>query len=125
MYTMKQLIKLMNSDLENKKIHFNNWLDDIQLREEYKNNKDFLQEEPIWENIPIERQAFYAGVAHYLSNKCGLEKPSWVLKEEYFLDKPYFSLNAKGKLQLVLLAESPNEFRIRNIFISANSLDRV
>jgi len=49
----------------------------------------------------------------------------WVFKEKYFLKEPMFALNAKGDLRTILLVESPNEFLVRNIFVSNNCLQRV
>ena len=125
MKTIRELINDINMSPQDSRIYFNSWLDDVQLRKLYITSPDFLEKEPEWKNIPKERRAFYAGVSHYLAKKCGLAIPEWTYNNQYFLQEPYFSRNAKGKLQLVLLAESPNEFRVRNIFISANSLDRV
>ena len=125
MKTIFELINDMNQNPQDARIYYNNWLDDIQLRKLYITSPNFLEKEPEWGNISEERRAFYAGVCHYLAKKCELPIPEWIYKTQYFLKEPYFSRNAKGMLQLVLLAESPTEFRIRNIFISANSLDRV
>jgi len=60
-----------------------------------------------------------------LCNDSELEPPAWVFKEKYFLKDPMFALDAKGMLRLVLLVESPNEFVVRNIFVTENCLQRV
>ena len=122
MESISELIgKIHNQD--NYWLDFGNWLDDVWIRNLCTNAT--LQNEPEWFNMAAEQRAFFAGVAHHIAKAKNLDVPEWVYKDQYFLDEPYFSLNAKGKLQLALLAESPQEFRVRNIFISANTLDRV
>lgn len=78
-----------------------------------------------YNNISQKDYAFLAGVAHKLCREYGIRPPEWVIKDKYFLDSPYFSGEAKGNLRLVLLVESPVEFRMRNIFTSENTLVRV
>lgn len=93
----------------------------------YRNNKsrlEAIQTEPIWA-CNKETSTFVAASVHFLARKYQLEIPSWVFKEQYILEEPYFSLKAKGDLRIVLLAESPIEFKMRNMFVSSNSLDRV
>ncbi|RJO61152.1 hypothetical protein C4544_03620 [candidate division WS5 bacterium] len=66
-----------------------------------------------------------SGAVEKLCNDSELEPPAWVFKEKYFLKDPMFALDAKGMLRLVLLVESPNEFVVRNIFVTENCLQRV
>lgn len=69
--------------------------------------------------------AFIAGAVEKLCNDSKIKPPEWVFKVKYFLKDPMFSLDAKGRLRLILLVESPNEFVVRNIFVTENCLQRV
>ena len=108
-------------------IAFGNFLDDI--RREFKDgklNKNYFEIEPDWpEEITIEKRALYTAYFHKLSNEFRFKLYPWMFKEEYFLKDPYFSMNAKGDLRIVLLIESPKEFRMRNIYVGENVLRRV
>jgi hypothetical protein len=76
-------------------------------------------------DIPETTYAFIAATVHKLCNDYALTPPPWVFNKKYYLKKPYFSLNAKGDLRLILIAESPVQFKMRHIFTSANTLERV
>lgn len=54
-----------------------------------------------------------------------IEQPSWVFDNSTYLHKPYFSMNAKGDLRMILIQESPCWFRSRNLFVSNNCIERV
>ena len=85
-----------------------------------------VEDQPIFSTSISEKdKAFIAGVAHKLCEDYHVRKPLWIFRAEYFLEEPYFSNNAQNELRLVLLRESPAQFRIRNIFTSANTLARV
>jgi hypothetical protein len=99
------------------------------LDEFYRSGKekkmDMVKDEPEhFDNIQAETYAFIAGAVEKLCNDAELEPPAWVFKDKYFLREPYFALNAKGMLRVVLLVESPNEFVVRNVFVSENCLTR-
>lgn len=70
-------------------------------------------------------KAMLAASVDQLFNEVMLERPDWVYDESTFLKKPYFALNAKGGLRVILLQESPRWFRARNLFVSENCLERV
>lgn len=85
-----------------------------------------IKDQPLFADCVSERdRAFIAGMAHKLCEDYHVQKPLWIFRDEFFLDEPYFSNNAQNELRLVLLRESPAQFRIRNIFTSANTLARV
>mgnify|MGYP000111893959 CR=1 FL=1 len=84
-----------------------------------------LHEPIIYDALTKKDYAFLAGTVHKVCHDYHVRPPEWVIKDDYFLERPYFSVNAKGNLRLVLLIESPPEFRMRNIFTSENTLDRV
>jgi hypothetical protein len=68
--------------------------------------------------------AYLAAVAEYLSQKFQLPIPAWTQDRHRILAKPYFAFDTyEGRL--FLLAESPSSFRARNIFVSADALNRV
>lgn len=131
MYTLKELVELYcqekNPDI-NLWHYIGDFLDyfysDVRTSEE---RLSLVSDEPQegCTKLSDKDYAFIAGLVHKISFDYAFKPPEWVIKDIYFLKEPYFSNNAKGKLRLVLLVESPYEFRMRNIFTSANSLDRV
>lgn len=68
--------------------------------------------------------AYFAAVAESLCRECGLPPPEWTESPAYYLSRPWFGGNLES-LKAILLAESPPCFRRRNIFVSANALQRV
>ena len=69
--------------------------------------------------------AFIAASVHKLTREAGLQIPAWVFDSKYFLSDPYFVGNPPDLLRIVYLAESPAEFKMRNVFSSENCLSRV
>lgn len=69
--------------------------------------------------------AFIASSVHKLTRESGLQIPVWVFDSKYYLRDPYFVGNPPDLLRLVYLAESPAEFKMRNVFSSENCLSRV
>lgn len=67
--------------------------------------------------------AWLAATAVYLSKKHQLALPAWTRGNARALDKPWFGAKSPN-LKIVLLQESPAEFRVRNLFVSANVLSR-
>jgi hypothetical protein len=118
-------VKWTYENINDFEIHLGNFLDDF-----YRNSKtiriDMVKDEPeYFKTISKQTYAFLAGAVEKLCNDSGLEPPDWVFKEKYFLKDPMFALDAEGMLRLVLLVESPNEFVVRNIFVTENCLQRV
>ena len=68
---------------------------------------------------------FLAASVHKLANDNGLEPPAWVFDNRFFLpaNNPYFSFGLLGNERL--MAESPPEFKLRNLFVTGNVLERV
>jgi hypothetical protein len=83
-----------------------------------------IRDEPIIPSLDRRGLAFIAASVHRLSSIHGLEIPSWVFHEQYYLDRPYFVGDPPDLLQLVYLIESPAEYKSRNIFTSENTLSR-
>jgi len=67
--------------------------------------------------------AYLAGVAEHLAREYGLDIPGWVFDRQRYLRWPKFG-NESAALRATLLSESPPAFRSRNIFITANALER-
>lgn len=86
---------------------------------------NYFEEEPDWKDLTVETVAYIVATCHYVARREGIKVQRWFFKDRYFLKKPLFALNAKGMLRVILLKESPKEYRIRNIFVSANVMDRV
>lgn len=69
--------------------------------------------------------AYLAAVAEKLARDHDLgPPPEWVFAPERFLADPWFAAAAFPGLRPLLLMESPVSFRRRNLFISANGLER-
>jgi hypothetical protein len=67
--------------------------------------------------------AYLAAVAVSLSRELGVAPPRWVWGPTRRLRRPWFA-HPGAALRATLLAESPAAFRERNLFVSANALDR-
>jgi hypothetical protein len=67
--------------------------------------------------------AYLAAVAEMLALREGLDRPGWIAGPKRFLKLPWYAAGLES-LKATLLAESPAAFRIRNLFVSANVLDR-
>lgn len=67
--------------------------------------------------------AYLAGIAEHLSREYKLPIPAWVFNQCRYLRRPKFG-NPSAALRATLLIESPPAFRTRNIFVTANALDR-
>jgi hypothetical protein len=67
--------------------------------------------------------AYLAATAAWLANKNRLSVPAWAKGSSRALETPWFAARSH-KLRMLLLQESPSEFRLRNLFVSANALHR-
>ena len=67
--------------------------------------------------------AYLAGIADHLSRQYKLRPPKWVSGTGRVLGTPWFAMESHGG-RMCMLIESPPAFRERNIFISANALNR-
>lgn len=84
-----------------------------------------ILDEPDWDGIDIVDRSYIVASINKFMNDNSIECPRWIYNRKYVLEKPYFSLNAIGNLRLQLIWESPIEFKARNIFTSANTIDVV
>jgi len=67
--------------------------------------------------------AYLAATAAWLANKHGLFVPLWAKGGSRALPHPWFAAKSH-KLRMLLLQDSPSEFRLRNLFVSADALNR-
>ena len=125
MLTVANVLKLTHENREMFGIFFSTFLDDF-YRADLEQRFLMVREEPVkYDNIAIEKYAYTAGSVDNLCRSYGVEFPKWIYKNKYFLKEPYFSLDAKGMFRVVLLVESPIEYRMRNVFVTENTLMRV
>ena len=68
------------------------------------------------------RDAYLAATAAYLAREIKREVPRWAFGEGRQARRPMFAAPRGDTLRMMLLHESPPEFRERNLFISANAL---
>lgn len=124
MYNIKQLFE----DVQNQKpfsICFGDFLDEF-YSSSSENQSAMINEEPLrYKDIDRPIYVYAAAAVHKLANDYNLPVPAWVFEPYYFLDRPYFAMNAKGTLRLLLLYQSPPEFKFRNFFEMENTLTRV
>ncbi len=68
--------------------------------------------------------AYLAAVCESMCNREGYRIPTWADDPKRILKKPFFDATTDN-MRIILLLESPTEFRKRNIFVGANALSRV
>ncbi len=71
-----------------------------------------------------ETDAYLAAVAESLCRENAMLPPAWTEAPAYYLSRPWFAGDLQS-LKAILLTESPVCFRRRNLFVSANALQRV
>ncbi len=126
MITLKEMCENLGSDESMNWIYIGDFLDEYRFTECNKAKFEMLKDEPYWTDQSEYTKTFISAMATKLAVDCDMDPPMWVYDEKYFkLWPPHFALDAKGDLRLVLLAESPKEFRERNIFTTENVLNRV
>lgn len=64
-----------------------------------------------------------AAAAEHLSREHRWPVPSWTRDASRYLERPWFAMHSHGG-RMVLLAESPAAFRVRNLFVGENALSR-
>ena len=67
--------------------------------------------------------AYLAAVAVHLSRSSNAIPPRWTWEPARYLHRPWFA-SPGPSLRATLLLESPAAFHERNLFVSANALDR-
>lgn len=123
--TIAEVVKLTSGNTKEFEIYLGDFLDEFYAADKVK-KKHMVREEPeYFISISQQTYAFLAGAIEKLCNDIGLRPPSWVFRDKYFFKDPMFAIDAKGMLRVYLLVESPNEFVVRNIFVTENCLQRV
>lgn len=91
------------------------------------NQYELIRSEPKqYDNVDHFYYCDVAGIVHKLANDYNLSVPDLVHNDKYILDKPYYQRVTENRiLQQHYEKVSPYEFKMRNIFIDENSLDRV
>ena len=86
-------------------------------------DKSYFANEPDWGDMPLWRRSYIVAKVHHLFPQA---YNKWMSNKKFILDDPYFPHGiTDGRLRLLLMIESPPEFKSRNIFISANGCNRV
>lgn len=123
--TIREVAALTSRDVEQFELHKGNFLDEF-YRSGVEERQAMVAEEPEPDvRLPARILPFLAGMVEKLCNDHDLECPAWVFDDRYYLGKPDFWMDAQGNLRVVLLVESPVEFKTRNIFTTSNTLTRV
>ena len=90
-------------------------------------NFSLLQEEPKLLGAVLNdsgvADAWLAATAVHLAKKHNIAIPEWSKGNARALKKPWFGAKSVN-LKAILLQESPAEFRVRNLFVSADVLSR-
>lgn len=89
-------------------------------------DKNYFTEEPDFSRLNKRDVCSLVGLFEYYSDKFNCPHPAWMNKVKYTLEDPYFPGGIKyPKLRMLLMCESPTQFKRRNIFISSNGAERV
>jgi len=122
---LMEVVQKIHNDFQNKGLYLGQFLEDFKTA----NNKSvryyLVKDKPTFnENQPYFK-ALVASMVHKLCNDYQLTPPKWVFDDEFYLEDAYFSGNIEGKGRIRLLVESPPEFKLRNVFVSGDSLMRL
>jgi hypothetical protein len=101
-----------------------NLLDDFRHRCRTAEERTALVCDPPESTGRPETDAYLAALAESLCREYALRPPAWTEQQQFYLKRPWFAGGLES-LKGILLAESPAPFRRRNLFVSANALDRV
>ena len=72
-----------------------------------------------------EYNAIFAGVVEYISNEIKKIPPDWVFDNKFVLKQSYFFGDfVSDEMRKLIIAETPQEFKRRNVFLGANTFDR-
>jgi len=122
---VNDLVNNINEYSFNMPIFFGDFLDEFYTADHEDKQSMILQEPRHYGTISNQIYAYIAAMVDYLCNKYELLKPDWIFNNSYYLQDPYFAHDFKNDMRIILLIESPLEFKIRNVFVSENALTRV
>jgi len=73
-----------------------------------------------------EQYCTLAAAAHKLANDYNLKVPEWTMQKKYIMPYPIYAFNAsKPEHRELLQGVTPDEFKIRNLFLGSKILKRV
>ena len=101
------------------------FLDEFYETEDNKKNM-LLIDEPIGGILDQKKYCNLAAAAHKLANDYKLKIPAWTMQKKYTMPFPVYAFNADDKNdQDFLKITTPDEYKIRNLYLGANVLKRV
>ena len=85
-----------------------------------------LQDEPIIGILDSIQYCKLAAAAHKLAVDYGLPIPDWTSKSEYTMSYPVYAYDSDDvEFHKILKDITPNEYKIRNLFLGSSILKRV
>lgn len=120
-----EVIKIIEDNPQNKGIYLGQFLDDFKAAGNKSKRYYMVKDKPVFTGDQPHFKALVASMVHKLCNDNQVTTPKWVFDAEFYLEEAYFSGNIEGKGRIRLLVESPPEFKLRNVFVSGNSMIRV
>ena len=110
-------LKVVEDGFESWKLHFMDFVD------EFRRGLDpRLIILPPTDKLPLKLRALLASITVELCQEVGAKAPSWATRK-YFLPEPWFIAGVEA-LKASALLESPIAFRVNNIFVLENFLQR-
>jgi hypothetical protein len=99
------------------------FLDEFALRADDASRARAIAERPESTSDP-RYDAYLGALAEHLAAAHGLERPSWSVRPDRFLDRFWFVSDVRG-FRAVSIAQAPAAFRRRGVFVPERSLHRV
>ena len=99
------------------------FLDDFSLRGSDASRAESIAARPALTN-DRRHDAYLGALAEHLATVHGLDRPSWSLQPDRFLDRFWFVSEVPG-FRAIAIAQAPAAFRRRGVFIPERSLHRV
>lgn len=128
--TVQELLNKITGNKEDFGCHIRNFLD-VFYGLDQRGRQDLLASTLKYDENCRKEFSFVAAALEKLCNQYGLECPQWVFDRRLYFNDPVFpgflertDPEKKSKLRIVLMVESPPEFKVRNIFVSRNCLTR-
>jgi hypothetical protein len=99
------------------------FLDEFSLRGDARSRAEAIAERPELTG-QTRYDAYLAALAEHLAAVHGLERPTWSIEPERFLDRFWFVSDTPG-FRAVSIAQAPAAFRRRGVFVPERSLHRI
>ena len=99
------------------------FLDEFALRADDASRARAIAERPDPTGDP-RYDAYLGALAEHLAAAHGLERPSWSVRPDRFLDRFWFVSDVPG-FRAISIAQAPAAFRRRGVFVPERSLHRV